>query len=421
MTMNDVGPAGNECFFPTLSKTITLLNTTVNNCNMEYDKQVDMFILDHSLVNNVVAQSTSNHTIHLKNGSLASLGTQQNVICENSTLDPLFISTNFGATKTFSGTNCIITNLGIGNCCNIMQLYPDTSTGLLAMAYTGSGQATTANFDSCVGTFGSPPQPSCYNPPQFDYAPGTIMTFMSTVGDARAGFQFRITDNSFSPNSTNNTVGTFTVQTSITGASLPGGMVAAAGPKAIPDYNRSWSCSNCTGSLDAVDLSQAGAQNAPLYTYSKRTYTCKNNLPNIPNSIDINSNTTTPTNGPFISGNFVFLKINVIQADTTGATPGLFDPTSKFGNYPTIDQTSGAGGSIGESIDLTHTGLRTINPTTTSGAVGSDVLTAPGANQWLGGGQTNPWLATDLSSELAASCPVVSVEWQADRTTLKFP
>jgi hypothetical protein len=175
----------------------------------------------------------------------------------------------------------------------------------------------------------------------------------------------------------------------------------------VADPMPSWSCSGCTGSVDAIDLSQAGAQAAPIYSYSSRTYTCTNNLGNVVNSIDINS----PPNFN-IWGTLVSVTINVSTADTGGNSSLPLNVAAEFNNMPTISP-SAVVGSFGPIVSLKTAGTRTITPSGVTGTQTGDTLASPGTVAFTG--ETVPYLATSLTGETAGQCPVVTVTWQTSR------
>ena len=215
------------------------------------------------------------------------------------------------------------------------------------------------------------------------------------------GFPFTVTDNSYTL-SGGVSGGTLSIDTTLT-AAIPLDLTAGIG--VAPDLMRNWSCSNCTGSADAIDFSQAPAQNRPLYTYSNRTYTCTANLPNIPNSLDLNS----PPDYQMI-GNFDSLILNVSTPDT-GPNATLYLSSRN----PNVNQVTGAFSFFDVLGDLKTAGIRTVTPTTTSGVQPNDIITAPGANSWLAALSVAIAIDHDLTTEPAAQCPVVTVTWQATR------
>jgi hypothetical protein len=306
-------------------------------------------------------------------------------------IGPIFYG---GGPSSFAGINC---NIHTVLSQNLSFIFGKLSTD--PYFYAGSGALTYSGFNI-------PPAPGDSNPPIF-WVPGTPMRFIG-ANTGGVGFPFTITDHSY-----NSGTSTLTINTTLSGASLPPVPTDVSGNIAASiDTVRDWACSNCTGSPDAIDYSQAPAQHQPLYTYSKRSYTCANNVSNVANSIDLNSGTLFT-----VEGNWVSLTVNVSRADTSATATVTLDPGSPFGNLPVVNQVTGAvtsWGSGGSVVDLKAAGTRVITPTAVTGAQGADSLTPPGANSYIA---LNPSSlgATNVSAESAAQCPVVSIEWKATR------
>jgi hypothetical protein len=127
-----------------------------------------------------------------------------------------------------------------------------------------------------------------------------------------------------------------------------------------------FTCTNCTGSADAVDLSGA-PPGVPLWSYSKRTYTG-----------------TTPTALVPVWGTLVSAKFNVTTA-STGDGAVTFNLNNPFVIAPdrfTVDFWN-------PTINPNISGLRTVTPTGVNGAQQGDSLSSPGAS-WLLDDQITP-------------------------------
>jgi hypothetical protein len=433
------GGSGQVCWFPSQHISVLWVNISAPNCDIEMDKIVDNLVLDNSLIGDIRYQSAGSfkNTTLQNNSQSTFIGMPRHSFCNNSKIKLQQIGPTFGFTHSFAGVNCTFVaampaSLGGANtislddtppCCfGLTFSYQGSGTFLASQTSVGQAHGV---VNSCFGSSDSTGL-SCMQLPQFSY-PGPsseppAVFFWSCGANSGCGYSFKVSDHSWTPLSAGDSNGHLNIVTSMTGVSLPTGIDTAGNGQALPDNMRSWSCSNCTGNADAIDLSQPGAQNAPLWTYSKRTYTCANNLANVPNSLDIDVNHSGLNVGQHVFGVFTFAKITVTQADTTGATP-VFQPFGPF-TYSLVDQ-SGTLTSVNiasNAIDLTRTGLRTINPTTTSGSVGTDALTPPGFTRaWIEGGSAFPFSNLVLAGEPANQCPVVTVELQADRTTLIYP
>lgn len=139
---------------------------------------------------------------------------------------------------------------------------------------------------------------------------------------------------------------------------------------------------NCSGSADAVDLSQVGAQNKPLWSYSKRDYTGSNTsqiIPvwGLPSQVNISVPTAytgagTPTFGLGNGGGDVFYN------DGTGNVSATWAP---------VINPKNPGGA--------HTVA--ITPTTVTGTQTGDSVTAPGASSWLMANQQQPSFTSTIT------------------------
>lgn len=129
-----------------------------------------------------------------------------------------------------------------------------------------------------------------------------------------------------------------------------------------------------TGCADVVDLSQAGAQNKPIFSYSKRPYTT------------LNGNTPDPVT---IWGKVVSITVDVI-VPTAGAV-NLF-VTGQFNNYPMIKMSNRTTQSYGPVINLQQPGTRVITPLGVTGRQSGDgslaTLQLPEATSWCTGFMT---------------------------------
>jgi hypothetical protein len=409
VTWTGVGSSSHTCYIPTFSQTIVFNNSTIATCNSETDKLVTNWIVNGGHLNVLEYFSSSILNMTLNFGAIVDTfqGSPQNLICNNSTIGSVaFGSTYGGGLGTFTGTNCHFTGNITNNFNNNGFCIDDGShicTGIFsagALQLVGSatpGSGWCLSYDTGI------------------WLPGTHLIWSADAG-RYVGFPFTIGDNSFVGLNNANFCGTLTINTTL--ASAPPVAISAVNhrPTAIPDNMRNWQCPNCTGTLQAIDFSQAGAQNAPLWTYSNLTYTCKNNVANIPNSIDANN---VPI-GYGMYGNFTSFTFNVTRADTG---PNGTLNWSQLGNAHFLNQTTGAAQSLTETVNLKIAGLRTVLPASVTGAQSGDNLNAPGgggANQWVLNdgtvfpGPTNT-LDQDLTSEAASQCPVFTITWQTTR------
>jgi hypothetical protein len=174
------------------------------------------------------------------------------------------------------------------------------------------------------------------------------------------------------------------------------GTNAAGWVSVSPHPAPKFTCTNCTGSADAIDLSNVGAAGRPIWSYSKRTIT-----------------QGAPSVGFIpIFGQLTSLNITVNSASNAGgamnanlsggALVQLFGSTSvgTLWSDPTINAKIASGTP------------RVMTQTTTSGAQSGDTLTMPGANTWIVNNQIEP----GFSSPPAGGDPVsVTYEFTLDQ------
>jgi hypothetical protein len=122
-----------------------------------------------------------------------------------------------------------------------------------------------------------------------------------------------------------------------------------------------------TGCADAVDLSQAGAQNKPLWSYSRRTY-----------------NGSSPAVVVPVWGYLVSIRIEVVTPYT-----GSSSPTFGF-DGPFVINSAGSAVIWTPTIDPKQAGVRNLYPTTHDGTQAGDSITDPGAGTWLLNDQMYP-------------------------------
>ncbi len=386
------GGVNQNCYLASLSQNVTFNNVNwngVGTCRSEMDKEVDQIIVNGGTLNGNF-QSQSINTLILNNG--ATYGGPSfplHTICNNSTINTggaMKFGNAFGSLPvTFAGTNCNMPN----------PISPDPAF-FNGFSYPG-GYDGAGHFAFGSDIYAGLPQWTSRNGVLTTQADGTA----GRCNYRDCGFHFTITGSQYVP--LISTTGTMTVNTNntLTATSPPPGINQVAAAFTFPAIT----CTGCFGNQQALDMNFAGAQNKPAFTYSNRTYTCANNIANVAGSLDINT-----AQGFTSTGNFTSVKLNVTVADTNGSDVGPLFVTKP---RTILDTTTGLESSPAfASIDLSQTGLRTITQTGTSGAVGIDVLTAPGANKRMtgdivsisagGGGVTNG---------PAAQCPVINAEW----------
>jgi hypothetical protein len=141
-----------------------------------------------------------------------------------------------------------------------------------------------------------------------------------------------------------------------------------------------FTCVNCSGSADALDLNQAPA-GAPLWSYSKRTLTAANCAPVTP-IVPIWGQLTSMNT--VVSSAYTGVSLNV-QLDQIAHIQILGSSSSSTGINPIIN------------AKVANATARTITPTTTSGAQSGDTLTAAGVGAWVLSNQFSPECSANIA------------------------
>ena len=160
-----------------------------------------------------------------------------------------------------------------------------------------------------------------------------------------------------------------------------------------------FTCTNCTGDPAVVDLSQAPA-GAPLWTYSKRTYTgTLLPYPHYPPPVNM-------------WGKLVSIKINVTKPYT-----GILGSLSlQAMDTSTIKQSDNTWHRYTPMIDLKTVGERVVTPAGVTGAQPGDfALSLPGPVTLTGDVGPLMGYPNDISSEPSSVWPVVTIEIQTDQ------
>jgi hypothetical protein len=307
---------GGNCPFPSATMNISYINSNWEFCNIEADKEVQNWTISGGHMHSIQLQSSSVYNIDFINGavidSTGSPGVRLN--CVNSTINSIRFGNTFGQMNqvfSFNGNGCIFnqTPQAAGNFNAIILQTP--GLGNVPFVYGGSGVMT------CTGSI--PNVSDCNSGPAQQIAP---FTYWFCCGNARqAGWPLVINDGSTAFNTPGGNAQT--IDTTLTDGNFA--LITPQVDRAsgyVADPVRNWNCVNCVGatSISAItniaDLSQAPSQGKPLYTYSKKTYTCAANVPNVPGSITPNDN-TNGTGQLGLVGIYVSQTWNVITPDTS--------------------------------------------------------------------------------------------------------
>jgi hypothetical protein len=348
---------------PTQNLLWTATGCTATNCDMEIDKLNDTIVISGSTWRQLIFQSGSNNNLTMDSSTVNNTmnGHPKTATITNSTiasLGPGAIA--YGVSSEIECDNCTISAITAGGF---------QQTNLVALGATMSGGVITINNSG---------EPVAWA------VPGAKLFFGGTY---RYSFPFTVLDVSKSGSNT------------LITTDQAGGFPTIPGGVGEVDTHPAPACtfSNCIGSSNAINFSQATAGN-PLYTYSKLTYT--GNIGSAP--------------GIGIIGKLVSLKINVTTPYTGIHSPLSLEVMKEGANTIKPDVTYFA---YDPFINLSVAGLRTITPSGVTGTQSGDSgLSAPGAIWFAGGGTLGPYLATDISGESSSVWPTFSIELITDQS-----
>jgi hypothetical protein len=350
---------------PTQNLKMVLTNVTMP-CTMEVDKLVSTLNIEGGTFGHLLFYSSST-TLVANNTKIDVLnGTPQKAILSNSTIGLFVAGTlHYGRTTEISCTNCSIgafknppggsldSNVDTRYTMSDGVITVPNSHGPLSWAVPGVN-AMFALYDGSLLTEGSPFQ-------VIDLTQDATNTYIET--SLAGGFPLLPTDPSHGLN-----------------------IYAHPTPK--------FTCTNCTGSVDAMDLSQTGAQGQPLFSYSKRTY----------------SGSTQRPPRFTIWGNMVKLSINVMTP-YTGIQPTL--TLTPLGAGGTAVISSELSTNYNPAINLKIAGDREIFPNSIVGAQSGDSISIPGTI-WFEQG-IGPYLSADISGEPSSVWPTFTIEVTTDQ------
>jgi hypothetical protein len=374
ITYRNVTFSGKACAIPTQNLVWQAINVSMADCTMEVDKLIGTIRMTGVTIREIDFQSSSTDLFEMSGSTVTHViqGTPKKAIITNSTIESLNPGAYaYGRSDETICTNCVITHIA--------------PMGLLN---AGLGLGRGVNHDYTMNG-GIITVPKAQGPCSWA-VPGTNFMWNGSRESELLGRVIDVTQDS-----TNTYIKT----------SLAGGFPSVPQYQGEKLYIRvhpapKFTCSNCTGSPDAVDLSQA-PPGAPIYSYSKRTYD--------------QSWPVTSTGSPHLWGKVVSLKYTVTHP-YTGPGKLWFLPMYQFG-YVTIDP-NGTQFKYTPKIDLTTAGMRRVTPFAvecngSAGPCGADAdLSLPGP-VWLSG-QANPnisaavgWAGT-ITVEMAADQGVVN-------------
>jgi hypothetical protein len=399
----------NQCWYASFIGTVTFNNTNFTTCNMEVDKEIDQIIVNNTTFRTLQFQSPSYHSITVNNShpppgntqAFGFNGTPPHTTCNNSTIGLAFGNTFGSAPQTFVGNNCSFT-LGAAP-------FNGVTLDHVHVTYA-NGTFSVLGGNLCAGL------------PQWFSQGGALAGQLINGGANDADNYFTVTGTyiNFPPASVNCNQTIFVTTTLSNPTDPPPPFVTGGTFAWTNDQARDISCTGCSGDRLAFDQNFPAAQHKPLYTYLNRTYTCPNNLANVPGSFDLTPGSNSDFDGNmFQRGKWVLATINVVTADTNPADAGA-GPIVGMGAGQIFNPITGAfvfsGRSTVATVNLLIAGTRTISPTMTTGAQSGDTLTPPtyGANSWVGG--SSLFLTSgNWTNGPAAQCPVVQIIFQTTR------
>ena len=250
ITYRDATFTGTACGIPSQNLSWSAVNTSMSNCGVEADKLVTTYSLDNVTLRQVTFQSSSVDLFTVNNSTITSsiTGTPKKTVITGSTIASITLGvTSFGRSDEFICTNCTISAFPVGGF--VEKCFNDQGCNV---SYTMSGGVITS--------------PNGLGAPRWA-VPGTNLAWSGQFANETS---FRVID--VTQDSTNTYI-----QTNLAGGfpSVP----LASGKLFIKSHpSPKFTCTNCTGSVDAVDLSQTPA-GAPIYSYSSRSYSTSATLP----------------------------------------------------------------------------------------------------------------------------------------------
>lgn len=416
ITFRNVAFTGTHCGVPTQNGSWRVINGDMTNCSMEVDKIIDTLTLTNVAIRIIDFQSASTKYFTVSGGSVTTAlngSAKTRTTITNASISSFAPGARLnGASGAVSISNSVLSDISFGGRFQSnVNLRGTWSNGRLAVphnfaitsaANNGSGLIrllvnSTAGYStgfvtdvsgtsSCDGTWPI----TVIDETHFDLQGSTFVATCSGTGGSlplswavpganiywagqfgTQGPVVQVTDISQDA--------TFTyAQTT-----LPGGFPAMplnSGAVAVNVHPApSFTCTLCTGSVDAVDLSNPGAAGLPLWSYSKRTLTATNGNPTTP---------VVPVWGALVSANVT------VSVAYTGASLSL-NFNNPFVQIP--GSSSAASWNPTVNTKVASGAPRVMTQTTTSGAQSGDSLVAAGANAWLLNNQLSPEWSANIS------------------------
>jgi len=409
ITLNNMVINGTTtCGVPSQNHSFKVVNSTLANCHYEIDKMIDQMLLQNVTIHQIDYQSASVKSSILDGVTVTSAlngGGISNYIYDSTIADYALGAHSFGASTgplVINGSVLSVVSQGGATMDNInlrgswsggVLTVPSNRTVSAAVSGTGgvirltvdsssgysTGMVTNVNAAGCTSgnqeftisavpdsthielagtTFSSTCAGSLGSLPLNWAVPGENIYW--GWGGITLGPVAQVTD--LSQDATH----TFVTTT------LPGGFptMPTNGPGATVKVHPApqLTCTNCTGSFDAVAFSSA-PPGAPAYSYWLQTTT---------------GATTPAVIGVWGSMVSVTMTVGPVYGGASSPTFSLDGPFVDYLNTTTRTVWSG------EIVNPKVGGQRVMLPTTTSGAQSGDTITAPGGGAWLESAQITP-------------------------------
>lgn len=371
-----VNGSGLSCIFPSLNMAWVVDNVTID-CGSEVDKIIDTVTCTNTnITGHWVFQSSSVKNFNMSGCSGAGIvGTPIRLSASNSSFTDFGVgATGYGRTLSVSCTICTITN-------------PINYTGVTEY---GEPDGAGVNHDYSI-TNGVIKVPTALGPMRWA-VPGANLFFSGPY--LYESFPFRITD--ITQDATYVYIAT-TLAGGWPSVPLGGGPGGILGLQVHPAPT--FTCITCTGNASAVDLSQAGAQGKPLFSYTKRTYSG-------------NIGTSQPL--VKIWGTIVSASINVTTPYTGVQSTLTLDAMGN--SFVGTIKPDGSLYSYIPVINLKTTGERVVTQAGVTGTqTGDSALSVPSAISF---NVVAPYLGTDISGEGAGVKPTFTIEIVTDQSPL---
>lgn len=438
VTYRDVTVTGGAGIIPTQNETWQCINCTMTNVNMEVDKIVRTMVLKNSTIRRINFQSSSVDDLIVDGTTVTDhiYGTPKRATISNSVISELQPGiSGYGAANELTCNNCVIQTLTANS--GVLDTYLDAqytmTNGVIAVPRTtaitrasdnGAGKVrltvnSTAGYISgkmatISGVQGTTELDGLLlinvvdgthlDLPTVPFAPSFLSINSGYVGTTPirwavpgskmtwAGLYTHQPSAFTVLDVTQDNANTY-IHTSLQGSFpplvVPGGALRVdAREVAVPKFT----CSPCSGSVDAIDLSGA-PPGIPLWSFSKRTYTAN-----------------TPRTLVPVWGTLVSIKVNVIKP-YTGSSALTFGLDSPFVIAPDGRTRT----FYDPLVNVKIAGERVITPTGISGTRSGDNLGSPPGRIWLLNNQQFPRFSANVSTENQENWPVVTIELVTDQ------